>query len=79
MNYKTKQFTFKYQMVDYIANYYSDIAQALTEQDFADLEAIYMSSEEVQNQNLEKMLIGEFKDFDIYRVANGDWLIKRLA
>lgn len=76
MKYKTKQFTFKHQMVEYIADYYSDVAKALNDKEYQELEAIYLSVEEVEN---DKSFIDQFKDFDIYRLANGDWLISRIA
>lgn len=72
----TKTFIFKNKMVDYIADYYSDLAKSLNDKEYEELEAIYMSVEEVEN---DKSFIDQFKDFDIYRLADGSWLIKRIA
>lgn len=78
-NYKEKTFIFKNQMVEYIADYYSGIGEALSDAEYDELAAVYKSAEEVQKENLEKMLIAECRDFDIYRMANGDWFIRRVA
>lgn len=73
--YRTKTFVFKNQMVDYIADYYSQLGNALSDKEYDELKNIYGKTPE----KLEKELIGEFKDFDIYRLSNGDWEIKRVA
>lgn len=74
-NYKTKTFIFKNQMVEYIADYYSNLGNALSDAEYDELESIYGK----RPTETEKELIGEFKDFQIYRNIHGDWEIKRAA
>lgn len=73
--YKTKTFVFKNQMVDYIADYYSELGNALTDDEYVYLVNLYKSKPVA----IEKLLVTDFKDFTIYRLKNGDWEIKRIA
>lgn len=73
--YKTKTFVFKNQMVDYIADYYSELGNALTDDEYVYLVNLYKSKPVA----IEKLLVVDFKDFTIYRLKNGDWEIKRIA
>ena len=74
--YKTERFIFKNQMVDYIADYYSYLGEALTDMEYDELVSIYVTVPELGQ---EKNKAGEFKDFIIYRYANGSWEVKRRA
>ena len=71
--YKTKTFKKQKAMIRYIANYY----QNLTTEEYWFLWSIYRNVEDI-SEGLDKELINEFKDFDIYRVSNGDWFISRV-
>ena len=71
--YKTKTFKTQKAMNRYIANYY----QNLTTEEYWFLWSIYRNVEDI-SEGLDKELINEFKDFDIYRVSNGDWFISRV-
>lgn len=73
--YKTNTFIFKNQMVDYIADYYSQLGNALTDDEYVYLVNLYKSKPVA----IEKLLVVDFKDFTIYRLKNGDWEIKRIA
>lgn len=75
MKYKTKTFIFKNQMVEYIANYYSELGNALSDAEYDYLASLYKARPEMD----EKVLVDDFKDFTIYRLQNGDWEIKRAA
>lgn len=70
---KTKTFKTQKAMIRYIANYY----QNLTTNEYWFLWSIYRNVEDI-SEGLDKELINEFKDFDIYRVVNGDWFISRI-
>ena len=71
--YRTKTFKTQKAMIRYIANYYKN----LTTDEYWFLWSIYRNVEDI-SEDLDKELINEFKDFDIYRVANGDWFIIRV-
>lgn len=73
--YKTNTFIFKNQMVEYIADYYSNLGNALTDNEYDYLANLYKSKPIA----IEKLLVVDFKDFTIYRLKNGDWEIKRIA
>ena len=73
MKYKTFEFIRKCELVDYIADYYSYLGEALTDAEYDELVSIYGGR---ANEEYE---IAEFKDFTIYRLPNGDWKIKRRA
>lgn len=73
--YKTNTFIFKNQMVDYIADYYSQLGNALTDDEYVYLVNLYKSKPVA----IEKLLVADFKDFTIYRLKNGCWEIKRIA
>ena len=74
--YKTERFTFKNQMVEAVADYYSYLGEALNDAEYAELVSIYVAAPE---PGQEKNKAGEFKDFTIYRYANGSWEVKRRA
>ena len=71
--FKTKTFKTQNSMIRYISNYYKN----LTTEEYWLLWSIYRNVEDI-SEGLNKELINEFKDFDIYRVANGDWFISRI-
>ena len=71
--YKTKEFVYKNEMVDYITEYYSLLGESLTDEEYDVLSSIY------GGRANEPYLIAEFKDFKLYRLPNGDWQIKTRA
>ena len=71
---KTKTFKTQKAMIRYIANYYQN---NLTTNEYWFLWSIYRNAEDI-SEGLDKELINEFRDFDIYRVVNGDWFIIRV-
>ena len=73
MKYKTFEFIRKCEMVDYIADWYSQLGLALSDEEYDELVSVYGGR---ANEEYE---IAEFKDFTIYRLPNGDWKIKRRA
>ena len=72
--YKTKTFKTQKAMIRYIANYYQN---NLTTDEYWFLWSIYRKVEDI-TEGLNKELINEFRDFNIYRVVNGDWFIIRV-
>lgn len=75
--YREKKFILKTNMVEFIADYYSSIGKGLSDDEYNELSNIY--GPKPIDKNLEKELIGEFIDFDIYRTKDGSWLIRRVA
>ena len=66
MKYKTFEFIRKCELVDYIADYYSQLGLALSDEEYDELVSIYGGR---ANEEYE---ITKFKDFGIYRLPNGD-------
>ena len=73
-----RSFIFKKEMVEYIADYYSGIAEALSEEEYNELNNLYKPRPDLDNYGWE-ITVGFFKDFTIYRRFNGDWVAERNA
>lgn len=71
--YIEKEFVFKSDLVEYIADHFSEYGNALSDEEYDELSAIY------GKQEAETYLVDRFKDFWIYRKANGYWIAKRRA
>lgn len=73
-----RSFIFKKEMVEYIADYYSGIAEALSEEEYNELKNMYKPTPDLDCCGWE-ITVGSFKDFTIYRRFNGDWVAERNA
>lgn len=71
--YKTKEFIFKNELVEWIAEYYSLLGEALDDMEYNELNAIYVGR---PNEDELPTEAGQFKDFWIFRESNGNWFIK---
>lgn len=74
--YKYKDFIFKYELVEWIAEYYSLLGKAISDEEYNELNAIYVGRPNYDEFATEA---GEFKDFKIYRNHDGSWFIKYRA
>lgn len=73
-----RSFIFKKEMVEYIADYYSYLGEALTEAEYNELNNLYKPRPDLDCCGWE-ITVGFFKDFTIYRRFNGDWVAERNA
>lgn len=71
--YVEREFVFKSDMVNWIYDYFSETGDALTDEEYDELNAIY------GKQEAETYLVDTFKNFWIYRMDNGHWIAKRRA